>query len=203
MDISIWLKSLEDTGFATGVRNSLYWFPILESVHVMALSVVVGTITVVDLRLLGIASRQRPFERLSDELLGWTWGAFGVSAITGAMMFMTNARVYAANTPFRIKLVLLALAALNMMAFHLTAGRTVRLWDRQPSAPPLGKIAAALSLALWMAIIVAGRVVGFTTTGAQAKESAPPPSSVNFDDFLNSAPSSAPGSAAPPPAPPR
>jgi hypothetical protein len=80
--------------------------------------------------------------------------------------------------------------------FHLTAGRTARLWDRRPAAPAAGKIAAALSLALWMAIIVAGRVVGFTTTGAQAKE-APPPSTVNFDDFLNSAPSSA----APPPAP--
>jgi hypothetical protein len=196
MDISIWLKSLEDTGFATGVRNSLYLFPLLESVHVMALSFVVGTITVVDLRLLGIASRQRPFERMSAELLGWTWGAFAASAVTGAMMFMTNARVYANDTPFRIKLVLLALAGLNMVAFHLTAGRTVRLWDRQPSAPPLGKIAAALSLALWIAIIFAGRVVGFTTTGAQAKE-APPPTA-NFDDFLNSAPSSA----APPPAPP-
>jgi hypothetical protein len=198
MDMSIWLKSLEDTGFASGIRNSLYIFPLLESVHVMALSLVFGTIIVVDLRLLGVASRQRPFERLSSELLKWTWGAFALSALTGAIMFTTNARVYADNTAFRVKLVLLVLAGLNMMAFHLTAGRTVRLWDRQPSAPPLGRIAAVLSLVLWIGVIVAGRVIGFTTTGAQAKETAPPPSTVNFDEFLTNTPTSS----SPPPAPP-
>jgi len=198
MDISIWLKSLEDTGFASGIRNSLYIFPMLESVHVMALSLVFGTITVVDLRLLGVASRQRPFGRMSSELLMWTWGAFVLAALTGAVMFTTNARVYADNTAFRIKLVLIALAGLNMMVFHLTAGRTVSTWDRQPSAPPLGRIAAALSLALWIAVIVAGRVIGFTTTGAQAKEAPPPPSTVNFDDFLTNTPTSS----SQPPAPP-
>jgi len=200
MDISPWLKSLEDTGFATGVRNSLYLFPLLESVHVMALSLVFGTITVVDLRLLGLASRQRPFARLSSELLTWTWAAFALTALTGAMMFTTNARVYVDNTAFRIKLVLLALAGLNMLAFHLTDGRTVAQWDRRPSAPPLGKIAAALSIALWIAIIFAGRVIGFTTTGAQAKQ-APPPTQ-NFEDFLGGGPSSAPGAAAAQPAAP-
>ena len=200
MDISIWLKSLEDTGFATGVRNSLYLFPMLEAVHVMALSLVFGTITVVDLRLLGVASRQRPFERLSGELLKWTWAAFALTALTGAMMFTTNARVYADNTAFRIKLVLLILAGLNMMAFHLTAGRTMRQWNSRPSAPTLGKVAAGLSLTLWIAIIFAGRVIGFTTTGAQAKMAAPPASTVNFDDFLTSGPS---GSSQPPAAPSR
>jgi hypothetical protein len=198
MDISIWLKSLEDTGFATGVRNSLYQFPMLEAVHVMALSVVFGTITVVDLRLLGLASRHRPFERLSGELLKWTWAAFALTALTGAMMFTTNARVYADNTAFRIKLVLLVLAGLNMMAFHLTAGRTTRLWDRQPSAPPLGRIAAALSITLWVGIIFAGRIIGHTTTGAQAKLAPAAASTVNFDDFLTSGPASS----SQPPAPP-
>jgi hypothetical protein len=170
----------------------------IEAVHVIALSLVFGTITVVDLRLLGVASRRRPFERLSSELLKWTWGAFALSALTGAMMFTTNARVYADNTAFRIKLVLLVLAGLNMLAFHLTDGRTVAVWDRRPSAPPLGRIAAALSIILWIAIIAAGRVIGFTTTGAQAKQAPPPPSTVNFDDFLTNTPASS----AQPPAPP-
>jgi hypothetical protein len=200
MDISIWLKSLEDTRFATGVRNSLYQFPMLEAVHVMALSLVFGTIIVVDLRLLGVASRQRPFERLSGELLKWTWAAFALTALTGAMMFTTNARVYADNTAFRIKLALLVLAGLNMMAFHLTDGRTTRLWNSRPSAPTLGKIAAGVSIALWIGIIFAGRVIGFTTTGAEAKMAAPPPSTVNFDDFLTSGPA---GSSQPPAPPSR
>ncbi len=187
VDISAWLKSLEDTGFATHVRDSLYLFPFLESVHVMALSVVFGTIMVVDLRLLGFASAHRSFARMSDELLKWTWGAFGFAALTGAMMFMTNARVYANNIPFRVKMLLIALAGINMVIFHLTSGRTVASWDRGGPAPRTAKITAALSLTLWIAVIFAGRVIGFTTTGAQAKESAPPPAQ-NFDDFLTGTP---------------
>ena len=182
MDIPAWLKSLEGTGLASGIRDSLYLFPFLEAVHVMALSVVFGTIMIVDLRLLGFASTHRPFERMSSELLRITWGAFAVAAVTGTLMFMTNARVYAGNTSFRIKMVLLLLAGLNMAFFHLTAGRSVARWGRERSAPRIGRTTAALSLSLWIAIIFAGRVIGFTTTGAQAKEAAPPAG--NFDDFL-------------------
>jgi cytochrome c556 len=180
--ISAWLQSLEDTGLATGIRDSLYLFPLLESAHVMALSVVFGTIMIVDLRLLGIASTHRPFARMSSELLRITWGAFTVAALTGTLMFMTNARVYANNTSFRVKMALLLLAGLNMAFFHLTAGRRVMRWDKDACAPRVGKATAALSLTLWIAIIFAGRIIGFTTTGAQAREAAPPAG--NFDDFL-------------------
>jgi hypothetical protein len=182
VDIPAWLKSLEGTGLASGIRDSLYLFPFLEAVHVMALSVVFGTIMIVDLRLMGVASSHRPFARMSAELLRITWGAFAVAAVTGTLMFMTNARVYAGNTSFRIKMVLLLFAGLNMAFFHLTAGRSVAQWDKERSAPRIGRTAAALSLSLWVAIIFAGRVIGFTTRGAQAQEAAAPAG--NFDDFL-------------------
>jgi len=196
VDFSAFLKSLEDSGIATGLRGSLYYFPFLESIHVMALAVVFGTILVVDLRALGVASTHRSFTRLSRELLRITWGAFALAALTGSLMFLTNARVYAHNTSFQVKMLLLALAGLNMAAFHLTAGRSVASWDRARTAPTAGRITAALSLAIWVGVICAGRVIGFTTTGAQAKEA--PVSTVNFDDFLNSTPSSAPADSAPP-----
>jgi len=194
VDIPAWLKSLEETGLASGIRASLYIFPILESVHVMALSVVFGTITIVDLRLLGLASTGRAFARMSSELLRMTWGAFAVAALTGTLMFMTNARVYYNNTPFRVKMMLLALAGLNMALFHLTAGRSVARWEKAPTAPGIARLSAGLSLTLWIAIVFAGRVIGFTTTGAQAKEVAPSPAT-NFDDFLTG------GDDAPAPAP--
>jgi hypothetical protein len=197
VDFSAFLKSLEDSGLAVSLRGSLYYFPFIESVHVMALGVVFGTILIVDLRALGIASTNRSFTRLSTELLRFTWSAFAVSALTGSLMFVTNARVYAHNTAFQVKMVLLALAGLNMAIFHLTAGRTEATWDRAPTAPKAGRITAGASLALWLGIILSGRIIGFTTTGAQAKEA--PVSTVNFDDFLNNAPSSA-ASSAPPPA---
>jgi hypothetical protein len=192
VDFNGWLKSLEDSGLANSLRGSLYYFPFLESVHVMALAVVFGTIVVVDLRVLGWASRNRPFTKMSSELLRLTWGAFTVSVLTGALMFTTNARVYAHNTAFQVKMLLLLCAGLNMAAFHLTAGnaRNVAHWDTAPAAPGIGKTTAALSIVLWVGIIFTGRVIGFTTTGAQAKE-APAPVG-DFDQFLNGAPASAP-----------
>jgi hypothetical protein len=199
VDFSAFLKSLEDSGLARSLRGSLYYFPFIESVHVMALALVFGTILVVDLRALGIASTNRSFTRVSTELLRITWCAFAISALTGSLMFVTNARVYAHNTAFQVKMVLLALAGLNMAVFHLTAGRNVAAWDQAPTAPKAGRITAGASLALWLGIILAGRVIGFTTTGAQAKEA--PVSTVNFDDFLNNAPSSG-ASSAPPAVPP-
>ncbi len=204
MDITPLLKSLEDSGVATAVRNSSYWFPSLEAIHVMALSLVLGTITVVDLRLLGVTSKGRSIERLSGELLKWTWAGFALAVLSGFVMFTTNARVYAHNTAFQIKLALLVLAGLNMLVFHVTSARTMPRWDRQ-AAPALGKAAAVLSLVLWIAIVAAGRVIGFTTTGQEAKEKAPPPASaVDFDQFLGGggsdspSSSSAPAPAAPP-----
>jgi len=202
MDITAFLVSLEQTGLASSIRDSLYTFPILESIHVMALAVVFGTITIVDLRLLGVAWTHRPFGRMSTELLRLTWGAFGIAALTGVLMFMTNARVYFHNTPFRVKMVLLALAGLNMALFHLTAGRSVARWEKAPTAPGIGRVTATLSITLWVAIIFAGRVIGFTTTGAQAKEAAAAAApAANFDDFLGGGPDAAASAASAPGAP--
>jgi hypothetical protein len=197
MDLQAILKSLEMSGIATGIRNSLYWFPLLESVHVMALAVLFGTIAVVDLRILGLASRGRSFHQVANDAIKWTWIGFVVVAITGALMFMTNARVYADNGFFRAKLILLAFAGMNMTYFEVTAGRHAHRWDNDPSGPIGAKVAAALSLVLWVSVIVMGRAVGFTTTGAAAKEAPPPAANVDFDSFLG-------GNSAgpPPPAPP-
>ena len=164
MDVSWLLKWLESTALAARLRESALLFPLLESTHVLGLALVLGTITVLDLRLLGLASTERPFRRMSDDILTWTWGAFAVTATTGMLMFLTNATVYFGNTAFRLKLGLLALAGLNVVVFGLTAGRSVNRWDGSSSAPAAGKAAAVVSLVLWVTVVVAGRVIGFTTT---------------------------------------
>lgn len=186
MDIAAFLQSLEASRLATRIRDSLFLFPLIESTHVFGLALVFGTIAVIDLRLLGIASTQRPFTRIWSDILKWTWAAFALTGLTGALMFITNARVYYHNFFFRTKMVLLVLTGVNMLVFDLTARRTVQRWDKAPSAPPVGKVVAALSLAMWIGIIFMGRIIGFTTTRAAVV--APPPSSVNFDDFLQETP---------------
>ena len=186
IDVSAFLESLETSGFASKIRDSLVLFPLLESAHVFGLALVFGTVAAIDFRLLGIASTQRSFQRMASEILKWTWVAFAFTLLTGVLMFSTNARVYYHNAFFRTKMVLLVLAGINMLVFERTAGGTVQLWDKAPSVRRAGKTGAALSLALWIAIIFMGRIIGFTTT--RAAVSSPPPAGINFDDFLQGAP---------------
>ena len=181
MDIAALLESLQASGLATRIRDGLFLFPMLESIHVVGLALVFGTIAIVDLRLLGKASTERPFQRMASDILKWTWAAFAMTAVTGALMFTTNATVYYHNSYFRTKMVLLALAAVNILVFELTDGRRIPLWDKAPSAPPKGRAVAVLSLAIWIAVIVMGRLIGFTTSRAEV---APTPTDINFEDFL-------------------
>src|SRR5215470_1526712 len=180
MDISTFLASLESSGIATGIRNSLYIFPLIESTHVFGLTMVFGTIAIIDLRLLGVASTRRSFRKMASDILKWTWAAFAVTAATGALMFITNAGVYYHNFCFRTKMVMLALAGINMLVFELTAGRTIRRWDKAPSAPLVGKTTAAISLVIWITIIFLGRWIGFTTT----RTSVGPEPQINFDNLF-------------------
>ena len=186
MDITAFLKSLEASGLATRIRDALWLFPLIESTHVICLSLVFGTILIIDLRLLGIASTHRSFKQMASDILKWTWAAFALTALTGTLMFTTNATVYYHNFFFRTKMLLLALSGINMLIFELTAGRTIHSWDKAPSAPSAGKAVAAASLVMWISIIIMGRLIGFTTTRAAVL--APPPAGVNFDDFLQGTP---------------
>jgi hypothetical protein len=166
MNLAAFVASLEGSGLATTIRNSLYLFPLIESVHVIGLTMVFGTILVIDLRLLGLASTRRPFTVVAADMLKWTWLAFGVAGVTGALMFITNASMYYNNSYFRAKMAMLVLSAVNVLVFDMTTRRKIDAWDSQPAAPAGGRTAAALSLAIWISVIFLGRWVGFTLSSA-------------------------------------
>ena len=186
MDIPAILRWLEASALATRIRDSLYLFPFLESIHVVGLALVFGTIAIIDLRLLGAASTERPFRRMASDILKWTWGAFALTALTGSLMFITNAGVYYHNFYFRTKMALLVLAAVNMLSFELTLGRSVHTWDKATAAPAAGRAVAVLSLVIWISVIFAGRLIGFTTS--RAKEVAPTPADVNLEELFQETP---------------
>jgi len=179
MTVAEILASLQSSGLANRIRDSLYLFPLIESTHVIGLSTVFGTIAIIDLRLLGIASTRRPFSRVASDVLKWTWAAFLLTVVTGLLMFITNAGVYYNNLFFRTKMALLLLAGINMLLFELTAGRSLQRWDKD-NAPLAGKTIAALSLVLWITIIFMGRWIGFTTTRAQFQ----PESDIDIENLL-------------------
>ena len=154
-------RALEHTPLAVAIAKSNWLFPLLETLHVLAFTVVVGSVAMLDVRLLGLGNMRRSITELTRSVLPWTWSAFVVAAICGAMLFISKASTYYVNIPFRIKFACLVLAAANMLIFHWGARGTLA-WDIGP--PPVrARIAGAISLALWIAIVSSGRWIGFTT----------------------------------------
>jgi len=155
------LHWLESTPPAIAISGSSWLFPGIECVHVIAITLVVGSITMVDLRLLDINLRDRPVGELFAEVLPWTWASFAVAVCSGAMLFSSNAVKYWGTVPFRAKMLLLALAGLNMMVFHATIYRSVDVWGRRPQTPRVAKFSGGVSLALWIGVVTLGRWIGF------------------------------------------
>jgi len=160
--LEAFLQSLQDTAVATAIREGESLFPWVECVHVLALTIVIGSIAIVDLRLMGLASRDRSVAETTAATLPVTWSAFVVAAITGGLLFSSNATTYAHNFYFLAKLSLIAVAGLNMAAYHLFVGRGADAW-RTPSLTPLrARVSGAVSLCLWITIAACGRWIGFT-----------------------------------------
>ncbi len=163
MEIDGALKWLQTTPIASLIGENDILFPWIESVHVLAIVLVFGTISIVDLRLLGVASLDLTVRRVMRDVIPYTWGAFGVAAITGSLMFSSDAFHYAHNRLFQGKLVLLALAGLNMAVFHFLGVRNIERWDIATGHTPMtAKAAAAISLMIWIGVVALGRGTGFT-----------------------------------------
>jgi hypothetical protein len=160
--IQAFCQWLHETPLAATVRANELLFPWLESVHVLAITLVLGSIAVVDLRLIGLASRNRPVTKLICEVLPVTWVAFGVAVLTGGTLFASNAVEYSENFAFRMKMLLMALAGINMLVFHLVTYRSVAAWDEARRTPLAARFAGGFSIATWVAIVAFGRWIGFT-----------------------------------------
>lgn len=162
MDLTSFLDGLQNSGLAQWVNTSGATYPIIESLHVIAVALVFGTILVVDLRLLGVASGNRPFTRVAHDLLRFTWGGFVLAVATGSLLFLPNASSIAVNVNFQVKMILLLLAGLNMFIFEFVSARNVAVWDTTSPPPNSARIAGLLSIGLWASVIVFGRLIGFT-----------------------------------------
>jgi hypothetical protein len=152
----------EDSGLADNIRENDLLFPLIESVHVLAISLVIGSILVVDLRLLGFASIRRPVGRVIDGILPLTWSAFAVAVASGSLLFISNATKYLANGYFVAKLFLILAAGLNMVVFHFVSAKDLPKWENEPAPPLRARLAGGLSILLWVAVVACGRWIGFT-----------------------------------------
>jgi len=152
---------LYDSQFGTMIRESDNAFSVIESIHVLSITLVFGTIAVLDLRMLGLILGYIPVTRIARSVLPLTWSGFCISLVTGLLLFWAeSAKVYW-NPAFRVKLILLLLVGLNPLIFHTTIYRRAEEWEALHVSPWRARAAAIVSLALWSGVIIAGRAIAY------------------------------------------
>ena len=161
MSLANFLQWLHDTTFSITLRESNWTEPIIETIHVLTLTLFLGFAVLVDLRLLGAALRSRSVSEVLQQLNPWLAGAFGMMVVSGTLLFCGDPVAFYSTIFFRVKMLMLVLAGLNVLIFNVTIGRKVAEWDRDARTPRGAKVVAVVSLVLWVAIVAAGRAIAY------------------------------------------
>jgi hypothetical protein len=155
------LQWLAETRWSIALHESLYVWPLVESAHVLSLTLFVGTAFMLDLRLLGLLLPRVPASSFTGRLLPWTRLGFVLMVVTGVLLFYASpVRTYQ-NLFFRAKMLLLGVAGLNVWLFHARTRHTVAEWATSARPPRAARLAAVISLVAWTAVVVSGRLIAY------------------------------------------
>jgi hypothetical protein len=152
---------LADQQASEALRNSIWVYPAVESVHVLSLCLFLGFAVIFDLRLLNISLKDIAVSALVDRLLPWLVVGFGLMVVSGALLFYSDPVRFYGNIFFRIKGVMLVLAGVNVFVFHRAIYSRVADWDSVVTTPWQAKMAGGCSLVLWIGIVAAGRMIAY------------------------------------------
>jgi hypothetical protein len=153
---------LERSSVGTAIRESSLLFPVIEGIHVLALSLSVGLILVTDLRLAGVVLRNRAASEIWSQFFPWMMPGFGIMFLTGSLLFWSHALSAYHSAAFRAKLLLLIFSGVNAAIYHLTIYRQMDQWDARPIPPWQARLAGWTSLILWAGVIAMGRIMAYT-----------------------------------------
>lgn len=154
-------KWIQDTSVGSHISDSLWLFPLIESIHVWGIVVLVSATGILDLRLLGLTLKDQPVSKLNRTLLPWAWCGFAIMVISGTLLFSSEATKLYNNGAFLVKMCLILLAGINALVFHTTIYQRVEKWDLAAATPVAAKLAGAFSLVLWVGVIFAGRWIAY------------------------------------------
>jgi hypothetical protein len=157
----VW-EVLQHTGWVTTLATSRWLYGLVSVVHYSAVFSCVGTIVLLDLRILGAADRNQALSTLAEQFRPLTWIGFGSAAVSGFLLFEIEAGDYAVATPFRVKMLIIALAVISALAIEWSVPR----WDRAPVMPVTARLIALISIGLWLgAILVSVEIPALTGLG--------------------------------------
>jgi hypothetical protein len=158
LKIAQWMAA---TPWSIALHESVYMYPVVESIHVLTLCLFVGMSVIWDLRLLGVLLPRVAVSEVTGRILPWMKLGFVLMVLSGmALFYAIPVRSYQ-NIFFRVKMLLLVLAGVNAWLFHVTVHRRAVEWDLDATPPRGARIAGAASLLLWASIIVAGRMIAY------------------------------------------
>jgi hypothetical protein len=156
---------LDQTSFGHVMRESLYLFPVVETLHVFGIVSLVSSAFLLDLRLFGVGPmRDEPVEKLARWVLPWVVAGFAVQFVTGTLMFSAEATRSAINSFFWYKMFMILGVGINALVFHTTVYKQVRTWNNALVAPIGARIYGTFSIILWLGIIALGRWFSFHLT---------------------------------------
>jgi hypothetical protein len=153
------LEWLGRTPWSVQLLESFWVWPLLESTHVLSITLFVGTAMMMDLRLMGVRFGGVRASDFTSRLLPWTRAGFVVMVVTGLLVFYSNPVRYYQNIFFRFKILLMVVAGLNVWLFHSRIHKNVAEWDLEPSPPRAAKVAGAVSILAWTLIVISGRLI--------------------------------------------
>ena len=158
LEFAQWIQS---TGWASNIRTSAHFYPAILSTHLTGIALFAGAILVTDLRLLGILLRNQPVSDIVEQLRWPKRIGFLLVATCGFLLASSKAEEYYYNTFFRMKLSLLVLVAVHALVFRAGVYNNPAALDQAKRMPGQAKLAAAISLLLWISIACAGRGIGY------------------------------------------
>ena len=156
MELLVWL---ENTGIANAIRTIPWLYPTFETAHYIGLSLLVGGIMLIDLRVLGFA-RSLPLKGMIG-LLPFVWVGFIINVVTGSLLFIYGATNFGVNGAFQLKMAFMVLAGLNALAFDVSVRRSAGAWVAADRPPVAVKGFATASLVFWLCVVTTGRWMAY------------------------------------------
>jgi hypothetical protein len=170
LELFQWLQSLS---FMTFIRESGLEYPIVMSTHLTCIAIFGGLIVITDLRLLGVALTERPIADVVNGLRWWKRVGFLIMFAMGFTLFGSKAADYYPNPYFWVKMSCLGLVLIHAIIFRPLVYNHPEELDKSPVIPARAKVAAALSLIIWTAVLCNGRLIGYWEPPQQKGHPAP------------------------------
>ena len=160
-DIPGIIQWMQNSDISTGIRESIWLFPVVETTHVLALALSAGVLIWFDLRLLGWGMKHQPVSQVHKQVMPLAFFGFVVMTVSGVLLFWSEPEKCYSSGFFRVKVLFLILAAINAGVFELKTKKSIEDWDKYAIPPMRARLAGLISILSWAAVIIAGRATAY------------------------------------------